>query len=218
MQKILLISVIFILLISKMLMAQTTFIKNVNGYTFLNQSLQQFTAISFTDETINKIYLVGDVINPPQGAIIIDGLGQTMLPGLIDAHGHVLSYGHSLLRADLINTSSEVDAVNRTIAYAKRNPTLGWILGRGWNQVQWSSNTFPNAKLLDDAFPNQAVWLNRVDGHAGWANSKAMALAGITSATIAPAGGEIIKDINGQPTGVFIDNAMDLITASITKP
>jgi len=206
------------LLISTQSLAQTTLIKNVNGYTINGKSLEKFSAITFTDDTIDKIYLAGETFDIPNEAVIIDGQGKTMLPGLIDAHGHVLGYGHSLLRVDLLNSTSELDAVKRAKAYAKANPSLSWILGRGWNQVQWPSNTFPSAKSLDQLFPDTPVWLRRVDGHAGWANSKAMALAGITSTTKAPKGGEIIKDKNGQPSGVFIDNAMDLISASITQP
>ena len=213
-----LISAISLLLISSQLMAQTTLIKNVNGYTFIDKSLTQFSALSFTDDTINKVYLRGEEVREPKGVIVIDGQGQTMLPGLIDAHGHVLGYGHSLLRVDLVGTSSEQGAVNRTIAYDKENPSMSWVLGRGWNQVQWPTNTYPTANSLDKAFPNKAVWLRRVDGHAGWANSKAMALAGVTSESESPLGGEIIKDENGQPTGVFIDNAMELIIASIPQP
>jgi len=206
------------LFLSTQPLAQTTLIKNVNGYSFKDKSLIKFSAIEFTNDKIDKIYQEGEVINPATSTLIIDGHGKTMLPGLIDAHGHVLGYGHSLLRVDLLNTTSEFDAVNRAKAYAKSNPSTSWVLGRGWNQVQWPSNTFPSAKSLDKAFPDTPVWLRRVDGHAGWANSKAMKLAGITSATQSPKGGEIIKDSNGKPTGVFIDNAMDLITGSIAKP
>lgn len=213
-----LINAISLLLFSSQLMAQTTLIKNVNGYTFNDKSLTQFSAISFTDDTINKVYSPDEIPPTTKGVIVIDGQGQTMLPGLIDAHGHVLGYGHSLLRVDLVDTASEMDAVNRTISYNKDNPSISWVLGRGWNQVRWSNNTYPTAKTLDEAFPNKPVWLRRVDGHAGWANSKAMALAGITSTTKSPSGGEIVKDKHGQPTGIFIDNAMDLIIASIPQP
>ena len=206
------------MLISTQSFAQTTLIKNVKGYSFKNKSLVQFSAIEFTDDKIDKVYQVGETVIPPLSAVVIDGGGKTMLPGLIDAHGHVLGYGHSLLRVDLLNSTSELDAVNRTKTYVKNNPSSNWVLGRGWNQVQWPSNSFPSAKALDAAFPDTPVWLRRVDGHAGWGNSKAMRLAGISSATTAPKGGEIIKDENGKPTGIFIDNAMDLITASIAKP
>jgi predicted amidohydrolase YtcJ len=218
MKKTQLISTISLLFMSTQLMAQTTLIKNVNGYTFIDKSLTQFSAISFIDDTINKVYSLDEMLPSSKGVIVIDGQGQTMLPGLIDAHGHVLGYGQSLLRVDLVGTSSETDAVNRTISYNKDNPSMGWILGRGWNQVQWPSNTYPTAKSLDEVFPNKPVWLRRIDGHAGWANSKAMALAGITSKSKSPSGGEIVKDKDGQPTGIFIDNAMDLIIASIPQP
>ena len=218
MKKLQFISAITSLLITMPLMAQTTLIKNVNGYTLSGDTLMRFSAISFTNDTINKTYQAGEVVDLANDVVVIDGHGKTMLPGLIDAHGHVLGYGHSLLRVDLVNTFSEDDAVNRTIDYAKDNASLSWVLGRGWNQVQWSNNAYPNAKSLDKAFPDKPVWLRRVDGHAGWANSKAMALAGITSASKSPAGGEIIRDKNGQPTGIFIDNAMELITTSIAQP
>jgi len=212
------ITALAILLISTQSLAQTTLIKNVNGYTFNGKSLEKFAAITFTHDTIDKIYHQGETLDIANDTVIIDGQGQTMLPGLIDAHGHVLGYGHSLMRVDLLNSTSERNAAKRAKAYANINPSLSWILGRGWNQVQWPSNTFPSAKSLDQLFPDTPVWLRRVDGHAGWANTKAMTLAGISSATKAPKGGEIIKDKNGQPTGVFIDNAMDLITDSIAKP
>ena len=195
--------------------AKTTLIKNVQGYTIAGDKLAQFAAIQFTDDKIDKLYLATEPLPSTKELTIIDGQGKTLIPGLIDAHGHILSYGLSLLRADLINSSSEQDAINKTLTYAKANAGLTWIQGRGWNQTQWPSNAFPSAKSLDKAFPDQPVWLKRVDGHAGWANSKAMALAGITKATLSPEGGDIIRDENGEPTGVFIDNAMALIDNGI---
>jgi predicted amidohydrolase YtcJ len=196
-------------------LAKTTLIKNIQGYTIADDKLEKFAAIQFTDDKIDKLYAVADPLPTAKKLTIIDGQGKTLIPGLIDAHGHILSYGLSLLRADLVNSSSEQDAINKTLAYAKANAGLTWIQGRGWNQTQWPSNAFPSAKSLDKIFPDQPVWLKRVDGHAGWANSKAMALAGITKATLSPEGGDIIKDKNGEPTGVFIDNAMSLIDNGI---
>jgi predicted amidohydrolase YtcJ len=196
-------------------LAKTTLIKNIQGYTITNNALDRFTAITFTDDKIDQLYSGADPLPTSKNINIIDGQGQTLLPGLIDSHGHILNYGLSLLRADLVNSISEQDAVDRTFSYAKSNTELTWIQGRGWNQTQWPSNTFPSAKSLDVLFPNQPVWLKRVDGHAGWANSKAMAIAGINKATLSPEGGEIIKDESGLPTGIFIDNAMALIDNSI---
>ena len=198
-----------------LVLAKSTLITNIDGYTIANNELTRFTAIAFTDDKIDKLYFVNDKLPTTKSITIIDGQGKTLIPGLIDAHGHILGYGLSLLRADLVNSSSEQDAITKTLTYAKANSGLTWIQGRGWNQTQWPSNAFPSTKSLDKHFPDQPVWLKRVDGHAGWANSKAMALAGITKATKSPEGGDIIRDKNGMPTGVFIDNAMALIDNSI---
>lgn len=195
--------------------AKTTLIKNIQGYTITGSELERFTAIAFTDDKVDKIYTALDKLPTDKNLVTIDGQGKTLIPGLIDSHGHILAYGLSLMRADLVNTTSEQDAVNKTLSYATSNAELTWIQGQGWNQTLWPNNTFPSAKSLDKYFPDKAVWLQRIDGHAGWANSKAMALAGITKDTIAPAGGDIIKDENGMPTGIFIDNAMSLINKSI---
>ncbi|GHE85029.1 amidohydrolase [Thalassotalea profundi] len=195
--------------------ANTTIISNIKGYSIENKQLKSFHALQFTNDKIDKLYLENDKVIIDENITVINGQGKTLLPGLIDAHGHVLSYGLSLLNVDLVGTTSEEEAVKRTLEYAKKNPDLDWIHGRGWNQVQWKKNTFPTAKTLDVVFPNQPVWLKRIDGHAGWANSKAMELAGITAKTTSPDGGEIIKDAKGRPTGVFIDNAMALIGAAI---
>ncbi len=198
-------------------LAQTTLIKNVQGYSLdsSGEQLTKFSALQFSDDKIDRLYQTGDSITEDKDWQIIDGKGATLLPGLIDAHGHVLSYGQSLMTADLVNSQSEQEAVTRTLKFAKANPTLTWVTGRGWNQVQWPSKSYPTAASLDKAFPDIPVWLRRVDGHAGWANSKAMALAGISNKTLPPEGGEIIRDTNGKPSGVFVDNAMALIEQNI---
>ena len=202
-------------LVTQMAIAQTTLIKNVQGYTLEGSKLKQFNAIQFTDDKIDKLFSKDDTLPTSEKMTFIDGHGKTLMPGLIDAHGHILSYGLSLMQANVGGTVSENSAVKLAVNYAKQNPNITWIQGRGWNQVQWLNKKFPTAASLDEFFPNTPVWLDRVDGHAGWANTKAMELAGITSKTKSPAGGEIIRDENNQPTGVFIDNAMDLIIKSI---
>jgi len=212
-----LLSAITLCLSSTVALAQTTIIKNVQGYTLDEDKLRQFSAIQFTDDKIDKLFTENEKYPQNNNWQIIDGKGATLLPGLIDAHGHVLSYGQSLMKADLVGTRSEEAAVKRTVDYAKQNKSLNWVTGRGWNQVQWANKTFPSAKSLDKYFPDTPVWLRRIDGHAGWANSKAMALAGITKNTQAPTGGDIIRDSNGHPSGVFIDNAMDLIEKNIAQ-
>ncbi|WP_418357767.1 amidohydrolase [Shewanella basaltis] len=192
-------------------LAQTTVVHDVNGYTLVNGKLHTFNAIQFTDDKIDRLFTKDQALPTTNKIISIDGKGKTLLPGLIDAHGHVLSYGLSLLTADLTNTQSEQDAVARAQAFIKKNPTDSWLMGRGWNQELWDSKQFPTKETLDKVFTANPVSFGRVDGHAIWVNSKALALAGISASTVAPKGGEIVKDEQGNPTGVLIDNAMNLV-------
>jgi predicted amidohydrolase YtcJ len=201
--------------LSASLVADTTLYMNVNGYTLnANRELQRFNAIQFTDDRVDRVFAQGEEL-PEQADLLIDGDGQTLLPGLIDAHGHVLSYGLSLLQVDLVGTETEIEAVQRVVDFAQNSEQLKWIQGRGWNQVLWDSNEFPTAVSLDSALSDRPVWLSRVDGHAGWANSAAMELAGVNRRSEDPDGGQIIRDDHGNPTGVFIDNAMALIRSQI---
>ncbi|NMP17623.1 amidohydrolase [Thalassotalea sp. Y01] len=202
-------------LFSANLFAQTTLIKNVNGYTMEAGALVQFHAVKYKDDIIKTVYKQGDVLPAKGDMTIIDGQQKTMLPGLIDAHGHVLNYGLSLLRADLMSTKSEQDAVAIISEYANKNKALSWLQGRGWNQVQWPNKQFPTAASLDKVIDEKPVVLGRVDGHAIWVNSKAMELAGIDKDTKEIEGGEIVRDSDGNPSGVFIDNAMSLIYSKI---
>lgn len=199
--------------------SQTTRLKNINGYT-LNEigQLIQFSAIQFTDDNVDQLFSSNHALPVPNKNIqIIDGMGKTLLPGLIDAHGHVLSYGLSLMQVNLNGALSEQAAIERAIDFHKNNKESQWLLGRGWNQVLWENKQYPKAVSLDEYFKNTPIWFKRIDGHAGWANSKAMQLAGIDHTSISPDGGEIIKDTKGNPTGVFIDNAMSLITDNIPE-
>lgn len=192
-------------------LAQTTLIKNVKGYTHTAQGLTQFSALLFDDQGIQSVLSKQDSLPNSNNIRVIDGQGKTLIPGLIDAHGHVLSYGLSLLRANLFGITSEAAAVQEVVNYTKHNTESVWIQGRGWNQVNWPSKSFPTAKSLDKYFPTQPVILGRVDGHAIWVNSKAMELVGLNEYTKDVDGGEIIRDKQGKPTGVLIDNAMALV-------
>lgn len=152
----------------------------------------------------------------------IDKPEATVIPGLIDAHGHVMGLGYALMRADLTGTRSKDEAIARLRDYEKQLPAGAWLLGTGWDQNHWPGRAFPTAADLDAAFPERPVWLERVDGHAGWANSAALkAAAAIAAQPLSgdwqPDGGRIER-INGQPSGVLIDRAMDLINAAIPAP
>lgn len=104
----------------------------------------------------------------------IDAGGATVVPGLIDAHGHVAGLGLAMMQADLVGTRSKDEVLQRLQTFARELPPGAWLTGRGWDQNDWDDKTFPDAADLDAAFPDRAVWLSRIDGHAGWANSAAM--------------------------------------------
>ena len=109
----------------------------------------------------------------------IDGHGRFVLPGLIDSHAHVSNQGFLTVQLNLTGTPSVEDAVQRIADYAKANPGSGWIEGRGWNQVLWPVKKFPTAVHIDAVVSDRPVYLRRIDGHAGWVNSKALEISGI---------------------------------------
>ncbi len=192
-----------------------TWLHNVNGYTSTADGTREFSVLVF-DEA-GKVRAIGDsgLLSGSREEERIDGGGLTLLPGLIDAHAHMYSFGLLQTRVDLVGAASVDEAVTRIRAYATQNPHAEWILGRGWNQVLWPVKEFPTAGQIDDVVTDRPVWLNRIDGHAGWANTAAMRVAGIDNDTPDPVGGKIVRDDNGQATGIFIDKAMDLIAGHL---
>jgi len=152
------------------------------------------------------------------GAAEIDLNGATVIPGIIDAHGHLLGLGQSLLNVDLRGTKSVDEIITKLKARADTLPDGQWLLGRGWDQNDWDVIKLPSAADLDAAFPNRPVWLERIDGHAGWANSQAMQVSTRDlSGDWQPDGGEITRDSNNAPSGIFIDNAVNLIQSQVPK-
>jgi len=148
----------------------------------------------------------------------IDAHGKTVLPGLIDAHGHVLGLGLSLLNADLRGTRSKTEIVARLRKQAAGLPTDAWLIGRGWDQNDWPEKVFPSAADLDAAFPERPVYLSRVDGHAAWINTAALhRIERDLGGDWQPEGGRIERR-DGKPTGVFVDGAMGLVDAVVPKP
>ena len=186
-----------------------TLVSNVKGYTLNDKG----NLIQFSNLVMDEGKVVELDVQPKNYDIesTIDGGGKVMLPGLIDAHGHLLGLGANLLEVNLRESTSAANAAKMVADYAFANTTQQWITGRGWNQELWSDRAFPTAKDLDSVVSDRPVVLTRVDGHAAWVNSKAMEIAGITKDTQSPVGGEILKDAEGNPTGVFIDNASMLI-------
>ncbi len=188
----------------------TLLINNVNGYTMTENGLQKFGAVLIDAGKIVKTgptnSLNKDTSNP-----IIDADGKTMLPGLIDAHGHVLGLGNLRMEVDLTGAQSIEEALQRIAEFAAANPDLEWIKGQGWNQVFWPGKQYPTAADLDSLDLNKPIWMERVDGHAGWANTVAMEIAQVTASTVSPSGGEIVMTESGEPSGIFIDLAMPLV-------
>ncbi|SFB82739.1 amidohydrolase [Pseudoalteromonas denitrificans] len=203
------------LIIPPVVSAKFTLIHNVTGYTLERTgNLKQFSTLVFKD---GKIVKTGDkslLKNYPK-AHKINGNNKYLLPGLIDAHGHVIGLGQNLSRLDLRNTKSKQEIGEKLKVFAKDK--TGWIIGRGWDQENWPVQQFPTASDLDIYIKDMPVVLTRVDGHAIWANTKAMSLASISSSTLAPNGGEIMRLDNNNPSGVFIDKAENLINEHIPK-
>lgn len=151
-------------------------------------------------------------------AVVEEFPTSVIVPGLVDAHAHVASLGRSLSVVSLLAATSEADAAKR-VAVAPAGAFQGeWLIGRGWDQNDWAGQQYPTKASLDAAFPKTPVFLSRVDGHAAWVNSEALRRAGITAATVDPAGGRILRDAKGEPTGVLVDNAMDVVAAKIPAP
>ncbi|MEJ7933699.1 amidohydrolase family protein [Sphingobium sp. AN558] len=205
-------------------------IDNVNGIAVdANGRVVHFGALLIDDEGKVAQLIPGRYQEPPRKKpkkgeswpkgldYKLDAGGKTLIPGLIDAHGHVMGYGLSLITLDLSDTRSLAEAQAKIRAYAQAETGRKWIIGTGWNQEQWGLGRFPTAAELDAAVSDIPVWLERVDGHAGWANSAAIRAAGVTAASKAPAGGRI-EMAGGRPAGIFVDQAMDLVTKVVPPP
>jgi predicted amidohydrolase YtcJ len=156
---------------------------------------------------IARKYLAKDTVNLN---------GKNIIPGLIDAHCHLLGLGLAQLTVDLVGVQSENEAVERVEKRVAQVFSGQWIRGRGWDQNEWSTKSFPNQGLLNRI--SNPVYLTRIDGHACWVNEQAMRLAGVTKQTPDPVGGKIVRNTRGEPSGIFIDAAMDLIYRIVPEP
>ena len=196
-----------------------TLIDNVQGITInTDGDVERFTGLVIADDgKVRSLVKTGDP-RPDGIDYRIDGEGRVMLPGMIDSHVHVMGIGFGLLTLDLSGTNSLEEALEAIAQFAEANPGRPWILGRGWNQEKWGLGRFPTAAELDAVVSDRPVWLARVDGHAGWANSLAINEAGVTAATQDPSGGRIIRDASGKPSGVFVDAAESFINAIVPEP
>ncbi|MBA4311218.1 MAG: amidohydrolase [Chlorobiaceae bacterium] len=146
---------------------------------------------------------------------VIDLKGKTVLPGLVDGHAHILGEGGKLENLDLSGTTSTEQIVMMVAERIKNSKKGDWILGRGWDQNSWQIKEFPKKEILDKVSSDNPVFLRRVDGHAAWANTKALQLAGIDASTKDTSGGKIVRDKNGTPTGILVDNAIEFVNKII---
>ena len=195
----------------------TSVVNNVNGIQVgADGKLERFSGLVIGDDgKIVQVIPEGAMMKLSGVDTVVDGGGRTLLPGLIDAHGHVMGLGESAMQLDLVGTASLADLQARLRDYAAARPADPWIVGRGWNQELWTDKRFPTAADLDAVVPDRPVIL---DGHAVVVNNAALKAAGVTAGTKAAAGGEIERDATGKPTGLLIDAATELVAAKVPPP
>lgn len=193
----------------------------VAGVTVIHSALihtmnpAQPTASALAFDGAGELLMVGEsdpVLAAYPGAAVLDLAGRTVIPGLIDSHGHLHGLAESLTRAQLSGTRSLDEVIERLKAHEAKLGEDDWLLGRGWDQNDWPRQAFPSREDLDAHFPDRPVWLRRVDGHAAWGNSAALAMVDRDlTGDWQVDGGMIHRDASGKPTGIFIDKAMGLV-------
>lgn len=197
-----------------------TLIDNVDGLTPDGKGgIERFDALLIgPDGRIAAVYHRGEA-RPQRATYRLDGKARVLVPGMIDAHGHVMATGFAKMTLDLSATRSLDEALARIAAWTAAHPDAPWILGSGWNQETWGLGRMPTAAELDRVTGGKPAWLTRVDGHAGWANAAALAAANVTAATPDPAGGAVLR-VNGTraPAGVLVDAATALVERKVPQP
>ncbi len=181
---------------------------NANIYT-VDDHFSTAEALAVKDGKILALGTTASIKANYEATEIIDAKGAFVYPGFIDAHAHFLGYGQSLFSVNLFNSKSWDEAVERIAKFAGENKQQEWITGRGWDQNLWSGKQFPTNEKLNALFPDKPAVFSRVDGHALVANNKALEIAGITATTNISGGS--VELLNGKPTGLLVDNAMNLI-------
>jgi len=149
---------------------------------------------------------------------LVDLAGAVVVPGFADSHCHLHGLGKALVQIDLVDTPSAAACVELVESAATDATPGAWLEGRGWDQNDWPEAVYPDRGLLDAVSGDRPCYLRRVDGHAAWVNSAALDAAGITAATPDPVGGLILRDQRGEPTGILIDNAVDLVDDVVPEP
>lgn len=207
-----------------------TLVTDVDGWTATATAAEthqavaekRFTALLFDDA--GRIVATGDAEALAEQAEamdeplrVVNGRGRFLMPGIIDAHGHFTSLGFDALRLNITGLRSLGETLATIRAYVEADDGDGWITGGRWNHEFWPVARFPTAADLE-GITDRPIWLRRVDGHAAWANRAAIEAAGVTKDTPDPPGGQIIRDADGNPAGVFVDAAMRLVQNVVPEP
>ncbi len=191
----------------------------VNGHIYtMDPKMNVAEALAIRGGRVVAIGARSDLERSVRPKQTVDLGGKTVFPGFIDAHAHLMSLGVSKITVDLIGAPSEAAAAGLVDQRIRKSEQGQWVRGRGWDQNLWSTKRFPTHEILDKVSTNNPVYLVRIDGHAVWVNKIALEIAGITSQVPDPPGGKIIRDGSGNPTGVFVDNAMALVSKFLPPP
>jgi predicted amidohydrolase YtcJ len=185
-----------------------------NGVVYsVDSTLTLYEAFAVKDGKFIDVGSSSDIRARYKADSLIDAGGKPIYPGFYDPHSHFMGLGQKLDAADLVGTTSYEEIIDRLKDFRSRHPDRAWLLGRGWDQNDWTDTRFPDKSLLDAAFPDVPVLLTRIDGHASLVNSKALQLAGVTAYSKAEGGLVEVKD--GEPTGILIDRASGLVARMI---
>ena len=197
--------------------SETLRIESVQGYTLSGEDWISFESMVIQDGKVVGTGTTDEMRELAPEATVVDGQGRVMLPGLIDAHAHVVGLGQLLTQVDLTGATSLDETLQRVEQYAIENPESPWIVGRGWNQELWEDTSFPTAQDLDQVVNDRPVFLSRIDGHAAWVNSVALQQGDVTRETQDPVGGRVIRDDQGDPTGILVDAAETYVARFIPQ-
>jgi len=189
-------------------------IHNATIYT-VDESFSKEEAMAVHEGKIVAIGPEHEIMNKYQSDQTVNAKKQFVYPGFIDGHCHFVGYGLSLQKVNLVGTQSWEECIDRVVKFSKSNKS-GWITGRGWDQNDWEISEYPTNEKLNELFPDRPVLLRRIDGHGAIANQKALEIAGVNEASDVD-GGMIVK-VDGIPTGVLVDNAVDLVLNKIPEP
>ncbi len=175
-------------------------------------------AVAIKEHTIVAVGTTKEITKKYRSETTIDLKRKAVYPGFIDSHAHFVGIGTALMTLNLLGTQSPEEIGSLVNEQIKRKGIDRWVRGRGWDQNNWTVKQFPTVEVLDKVAPETPVYLLRVDGHAVWVNSKVLNLAGITRDTEEPEGGTIIRNRKGEPTGIFVDNAIRLVESVLPPP